>query len=132
METDRDRPLEADDGHLDRNPPDRPDDGGDGLPTAPPPARPKPLVIKIDREEYAVDASTLTAGALTGTQIRRLADPDIGENRDLFEVVPGGSDLKIAGDQRVTIRDGMRFFSAPARINPGQSEAKGQATAAAW
>lgn len=71
-------------------------------------------VIKIDRKEYRVRERVLT-----GAQLRRLPEPDIGADRDLFEVVPGGSDRKIANDQEVRMRDGLRFFTAPAQINPG-------------
>jgi hypothetical protein len=38
----------------------------------------------------------------------------------LFEVVPGGSDLKIEADTQVEMRNGLRFFTAPAQINPGR------------
>ena len=72
-------------------------------------------VIKIDRKEYKVREKVLT-----GTQLRQLPEPDIGPDRDLFEVVPGGSDRKIANDQEVKMRDGLRFFTAPAQINPGR------------
>lgn len=71
-------------------------------------------VIKIDRKEYRVRERVLT-----GEQLRRLPEPDIGPDRDLFEVVPGGSDRKIGNDQEVRMRDGLRFFTAPAQINPG-------------
>ena len=72
--------------------------------------------IKIDRAHYTVHEP-----ALTGAELRRLPDPDIGADRDLFEVVPGGSDLKIADTMSVKMRNGLRFFTAPAQINPGQS-----------
>ncbi len=72
------------------------------------------FVIKIDRNEYKV-----TVAQLTGAQLRTLPEPDIGPDRDLFEVVPGGSDRKIANDQEVKMRDGLRLFTAPAQINPG-------------
>ena len=55
----------------------------------------------------------------TGAQLRALPNPPIGPDRDLFEVVPGGSDEKIADTQEVKMRDGLRFFTAPAQINPG-------------
>jgi hypothetical protein len=84
---------------------------GNGHPQGP--KEPK-FHIKIDRGEFTVDAATLT-----GAELRRLPDPDIGPDRDLFEVVPGGSDVKIAPDMSVVMRDGLRFFSAPAQINPG-------------
>ena len=106
-------------------PTDTPDQGrpptdgpNKGQPPAPPP-EPRHVTIQIDREEYPVPSSLLTHGKLTGAEIRRLADPDIGHDRDLFEIVPGGSDRKIEDNDQVEVRDGMRFFSAPARINPG-------------
>ena len=95
-----------------------PTDGG-GLPD-----RPRHLTIRIDRKEYRVPPELLHRGKLTGEQIRRLADPNIGPDRDLFEVVPGGSDRKIGGGDRVLIRNHMRFFSAPAVINPGSERGR--------
>lgn len=71
--------------------------------------------IRIDRDHYTVSQSTLT-----GLELRALPDPDVGPDRDLFEVVPGGSDIKIENDAVVEMRSGLRFFTAPAQINPGQ------------
>ena len=103
------RPIDVHDPDIGPEPPG----GGEPLdPTA-------RLTIRIDRKEYPVPSDLLDAGHLTGRQIRHLADPNIGPERDLFEVVPGGSDRKIDDGQRVLIRDHMRFFSAPAVINPG-------------
>ncbi|MDU6669186.1 MAG: multiubiquitin domain-containing protein [Bradyrhizobium sp.] len=79
--------------------------------------RPKAFEIKIDRTTYKVHQDVLT-----GAELRRLPEPDIGPDRDLFEVVPGGSDLKIEVNTRVEIRNGLRFFTAPAQINPGAEE----------
>ncbi|UVO35740.1 multiubiquitin domain-containing protein [Bradyrhizobium arachidis] len=76
--------------------------------------RQHPYEIKIDRTEFKV-----TEHFLTGAQLRALPSPPIGPDRDLFEVVPGGSDEKIADTQKVKMRDGLRFFTAPAQINPG-------------
>ncbi len=70
--------------------------------------------IRIDRDHYTVAESTLT-----GAQLRALPDPDIGGDRDLFEVVPGGSDIKIEQGMVVEMRSGLRLFTAPAQINPG-------------
>lgn len=78
------------------------------------PDRPDAFVIKIDRTTYKVHQPVMT-----GAELRRLPDPDIGPDRDLFEVVPGGSDLKIEADTPVEMRNGLRFFTAPAQINPG-------------
>lgn len=75
---------------------------------------PKQFEIKIDRLMYKVESETLTAEGL-----RKLPEPDIGPDRDLFEVVPGGSDIKIEAGVIVAMRNGLRFFTAPAQINPG-------------
>ena len=72
--------------------------------------------IRIDREHYKVMDLELT-----GAQLRSLPDPDVGGDRDLFQVVPGGSDRKIELHDAVEMRDGLRFFTAPAQINPGHS-----------
>ena len=80
------------------------------------PEKPKEFEIKIDRTVYKVPQEVLT-----GAELRRLPDPDIGSDRDLFEVVPGGSDLKIEPDAKVTMPNGLRFFTAPAQINPGRN-----------
>jgi hypothetical protein len=76
------------------------------------------FTIKIDRSVFHV-----TAREMAGLQLRQLSNPAIGPDRDLFEVVPGGSDIKILDDQVVEIRDGLRFFTAPAQINPGSGAA---------
>lgn len=70
--------------------------------------------IKIDRDTYRVEAKQLT-----GLQLRALPAIPIGPDRDLFEVVPGGTDRKIADDEIVELKNGLRFFSAPSLINPG-------------
>src|SRR5438552_3305456 len=70
--------------------------------------------IQIDRTHY-----TVTEPQMTGLQLRHVPNPPIGPDRDLFEVVAGGSDRKIADDEVVEIKNGLRFFTAPAQINPG-------------
>ena len=76
---------------------------------------PKKFQIQIDRTHF-----TVTSEHMTGMQLRNVPTPPIGADRDLFEVVPGGSDRKISDDQVVEIRNGIRFFTAPTQINPGQ------------
>lgn len=71
--------------------------------------------IKIDRAEYKVHERKLS-----GAELRALPRPAIGPDRDLFEVVPGGSDRKIEASAEIKMRDGLRFFTAPAQINPGR------------
>ncbi len=70
--------------------------------------------IQIDRKHYTVHQKQMT-----GLQLRLVPNPPIGPERDLFEVVPGGSDRKIGDEEVVEIRNGLRFFTAPAQINPG-------------
>jgi hypothetical protein len=70
--------------------------------------------IQIDRTHYKV-----TLRHMTGLELRHVPKVPIGPDRDLFEVVPGGSDRKIGDEQIVEIRNGLRFFTAPAQINPG-------------
>lgn len=70
--------------------------------------------IQIDRVHF-----TITESELTGAELRQLPEPPIGPDRDLFEVVPGGTDEKIEDTASVQIRNGQRFFTAPSQINPG-------------
>lgn len=72
------------------------------------------IKIQIDRVHYDVEKSEMT-----GAQLRLVANPPIGPDRDLFEVVPGASDVKIADAAVVQLHNGMRFFTAPGQINPG-------------
>jgi hypothetical protein len=72
--------------------------------------------IQIDRVHY-----TVAQRFITGEQLRHVPPTPIGPDRDLFEVVPGGTDRKIADSEEVEIRDGKRFFTAPAQINPGRA-----------
>lgn len=71
--------------------------------------------IQIDRIHYRVSEDSLT-----GRQLRDLVTPPIPLDRDLFQVVPGGEDQKIELTMSVPLHDGMRFFTAPAHINPGR------------
>ena len=71
--------------------------------------------IQIDRVHFMV-----TQERMTGAELRRVPPTPIGADRDLFEVVPGGTDRKIGDTEAVEIKNGKRFFTAPAQINPGQ------------
>lgn len=73
--------------------------------------------IRIDRADYET-----TATFLIGAQLRELAVPDIGPERDLWLVVPGDQDKKIAQDEPVEMKHGLRLFTAPGQINPGQTK----------
>lgn len=75
---------------------------------------PHEFQIQIDRVHY-----TVTKEEMFGAELRQVPPIPIGADRDLFEVVPGGPDKKIADADVVEIRNGMRFFTAPSNINPG-------------
>jgi hypothetical protein len=75
---------------------------------------PDKFEIQIDRAKYEV-----TQSVMTGAEIRLIPPGGISADRDLFLVVPGAPDQKIADDKPVEIRNGMRFFTAPGQINPG-------------
>ena len=72
--------------------------------------------IQIDRVHYTVHQRKMT-----GTELRHVPSAPIEPDRDLWEVVPGGTDRKIEDADVVEIRNGLRFFTAPAQINPGLS-----------
>ena len=78
------------------------------------------IPITIDGKPYKA-----TAEQMTGAQIRALANPAIGEDRDLFLATRGpGDDQKIGDSQVVTLKPGDRFFGAPRQINPGCDAAR--------
>ncbi len=74
----------------------------------------KVSIIQIDRAKYE-----WAEEKIDGAQLRRLPEPPIPPERDLFQVVPGHPDLKIKDDDTVRVHDGLRFFTAPSTINPG-------------
>ena len=96
---------------LDKESLDRPDIEYGGLEKPDPD---KTFEIQIDRVVY-----TLSKNRLTGADLRRVPNPPIPPERDLFEIIPGHPDRKVANDDRILIRDGLRFFTAPNTINPG-------------
>lgn len=72
--------------------------------------------ITIDDKHYRAPCDDLT-----GEQLRQLANPPIGEDRDLWRERPDDQDVLIRNDESVELRSGMRFFSTPRHINPGRS-----------
>ena len=74
----------------------------------------KVFTIQIDRVQYE-----LSENRLTGADLRNLPTTPIPPERDLFEINPGHPDRKVENDDRILIRDGLRFFTAPNTINPG-------------
>ena len=76
---------------------------------------PTEIPITIDKKPFKAPKATMT-----GVEIRQLADPAIGPDRDLWHVGRGQEDdTKIADSQPVDLVPGDRFFSAPGAINPG-------------
>jgi hypothetical protein len=73
------------------------------------------IPIQIDHKPYKAEKTPMT-----GAELRTLANPDIGGDRDLFRVVPGpGDDVKVGDQEAVGLESGMHFYSAPKTINPG-------------
>lgn len=72
------------------------------------------LTVVIDAKRYRAPARVMT-----GAQLRRLADPNIGSNFDLWQEVPGGEDNLVDDKERIKLRDGMGFYSSSRDINPG-------------
>ena len=82
---------------------------------------PTEIPITIDKRPYKAPKA-----AMTGAEIRQLADPAIGPDRDLWHVGRGqGDDTKVADAQVINLEPGDRFFSAPGAINPGTSGVAG-------
>lgn len=73
----------------------------------------KPTIV-IDNKQYQAPARTMT-----GAQLRRLAEPDIGPNYDLWQEVPGGEDNLVDDNEHVKLHDCMGFYSSSCEINPG-------------
>ena len=70
----------------------------------------------IDDLRYVVDP-----GKYTGDQVRHVAHPPIGENRDLYLVRPNpwDADLLVRDGDEVHVQDGVAFITAPRFINAG-------------
>lgn len=79
------------------------------------------LTLTIDRESYEVYERKLS-----GAQLRTLPSPDVAADRDLWLDVPDARDRKIQDEDVITLTTGMRFFTAPGRINPGRHSGAGQ------
>lgn len=81
---------------------------------------PGPLTIVIDRIKYKAPALEMT-----GTELRNLARPRIGDDRDLWRDIVDALDDVVDDDEVVRLEKGMRFFTVPREINPGQHTATG-------
>lgn len=72
------------------------------------------LTIVIDGKKYRAPARVMN-----GVQLRRLAEPNIGPEYDLWQEVPGGEDNLVDDKERIKLADGMGFYSSSCEINPG-------------
>lgn len=71
--------------------------------------------IQIDHKPYKALKTPMI-----GKELRVLAEPPIGPERDLFRVVPGpADDVRVEDQDSVDLEPGMHFYSAPTTINPG-------------
>lgn len=82
--------------------------------TNPAGGKPAKTVIHIDKKKYDAPKERMT-----GAELRELPEPDIGADRDLWQVRPGDEDNLIDGTEAIDLKDGMHFFTAPSTINPG-------------
>jgi hypothetical protein len=72
------------------------------------------IEIHIDKMAYKVESQSLT-----GAQLRDIPKPPIGSQYDLYEEVPGGTDILVNSAVSYALHNGMHFFTAPSTINPG-------------
>ncbi len=72
------------------------------------------VTIHLDREAFEVFDRKIT-----GAGLRVLPSPDVAADRDVWLDVPDRRDRKIQDEDVIALHDGMRFFTAPGRINPG-------------
>lgn len=77
----------------------------------------EPVTIHIDRVAYEVFARKMT-----GLELRAVPSPDVAPDRDLWRDVPDKRDVKVQDEDVVCLENGMRFFTAPGRINPGSGK----------
>jgi hypothetical protein len=75
------------------------------------------ITIRIDRVDYEVFHRKMT-----GAQLRTVPSPDVPADRDLWRDVPDKRDVKVQDEDVVRLKEGMRFFTAPGRINPGATQ----------
>ena len=71
--------------------------------------------IRIDHKPYKAPKE-----AMTGLELRALAEPHISEDYDLWLEHPGPEDdIKVGDNQTIHLKPGMHFYISPKTINPG-------------
>lgn len=83
-------------------------------PDSPPEKPDKSFPIHIDRQVFKVESEVLT-----GAELRALPSPPIGQDRELYRVVPGGDDIVVGDADHVELKPGMHFVTAPRNVTPG-------------
>jgi hypothetical protein len=79
----------------------------------------KTIKIRLDREQFDV-----SGGTISGAEVRALPEPDVPTDRAIWKVVPGPEDdIPVEDADRVEIKNGDRFFTAPRVIAPGAADA---------
>lgn len=79
-------------------------------------AHPTRMPIVIDGKK-----ANAKAESVTGAVIRRLVEPPIPQDRDLFRDIDGAPDERIDDDEEVTLTKGAEFYSVPRLIAPGSA-----------
>lgn len=89
------------------------------MPTTSAPAKPEPkpgkVPILIDGRKYISPSREMT-----GRELRALASPPVGDDRDLWREAAGDLDEIIGDDTFVPLEPQTRFFTVPRVINPGR------------
>lgn len=73
-----------------------------------------PIPVFIDRRPYEAPRNPMT-----GSELRELAHPPIGPERDLYLDKPGSGGILIDDEERVDLEADMHFFSVPKHIHEG-------------
>jgi hypothetical protein len=91
----------------------------DEMPTTSAPTKPEPkpgkVPILIDGHKYIAPSREMT-----GRELRALASPPIGDDRDLWRDAAGDLDELIGDNEVVELEPQTRFFTVPRVINPGR------------
>lgn len=76
---------------------------------------PATMIIRINRTDYTIPY----ADRVTGEYLRNVPDPPVSHIFDLWRVVPGRDDLKVADTDSFPLTGGMRFYTVPSVITAG-------------
>lgn len=89
------------------------------MPTTSAPTKPEPkpgkVPIFIDGQKYIAPSREMT-----GRELRGLASPPIGDDRDLWRDAAGDLDELVQDNAVVELEPQTRFFTVPRVINPGR------------